>query len=131
MIKASIIVADDHVFFRRCVRRIIEEDPTLYVVNEVGNGVDLLRLLEETIPDAVILDISMPKLSGLETAVIIKRLYPDIKVVILTMHQEKEYFNKAFEIGVDGYVIKREIDNLNIAIRTVLEGKKYLTPLSI
>ncbi len=131
MIKASIIVADDHVLFRYWLRRTIQEDPTLYVVSEAGDGVELLRLLEEATPDAVILDISMPKLSGLETALIIKRLYPDVKVVILTMHQEKEYFNKAFEIGVEGYVIKREIDNLNFAIKTVLEGKKYLTPLSI
>jgi DNA-binding NarL/FixJ family response regulator len=131
MIKSSIIVADDHVSFRRCLIRIIQEDPSLYVVKEVGNGVDLLRLLEATIPDAVILDISMPILSGLEAAAVIKKLYPDLKVMILTMHSEKEYFNKAIEIGVDGYLNKREIDNLNYAINTVLQGKKYLTPLSI
>jgi DNA-binding NarL/FixJ family response regulator len=131
MIKASIIVADDHVLFRRWLRRIIQEDPTLYVVNEAGDGVELLRLLEETTPNAVILDISMPKLSGLETAVIVKQLYPDVKVVILTMYKEKEYFCRANEIGVEGYVIKQEIDNLNFAIKTVLEGKKYITPFFI
>ena len=60
MIQASIILADDHVLFRRWLRRTIEEDPTLHVVNEAGDGAELLRLLEETTPDAVILDVSMP-----------------------------------------------------------------------
>jgi DNA-binding NarL/FixJ family response regulator len=128
MAKASIILVDDHVLIRKALRQIIQEDPTLYVVDEAGDGEEVLRLLEETTPDAVIMDISMPRLSGLETAVIIKQLYPKIKVVILTMHQEKEYFCRAIEIGVEGYVIKKEIDNLNIAIKTVLEGKTYITP---
>lgn len=130
MNKALIILADDHAFLRRAVRRIIQGDPTLHVINEVGDGMELLNLLEETTPDAVILDISMPRLSGLEAAVIIKQLYPEVKVVILTMHHEKEYFHKAMEIGVEGYVLKKEIENINIAISTVLGGKTYFPAYS-
>ena len=126
MKKASIILADKNVTFRKALRRIIQKDPTLSVINEVGDGVELLKLLEETRPDAVILDISMPKLSGLHTALIIKQFYPEVKVVILTLHREKEYFLKANAIGVEGYVIKHEADNINLAIKNVLNGKKYL-----
>ena len=128
MLKASIILADDHALIRQVLRRIIQKDPALYVVNEAGDGLELLRLLEEETPDAVILDISMPRLSGFETAVIIKRLYPEVKIVILTMHPEKEYVCKAMEIGVEGYVIKQEISNLNFAIKTVLQGNTYIAP---
>ena len=129
MKKASIILADDNVTFRKFLRQIIQKDPNLSVINEVGDGVELLNVLEETRPDAVILDISMPKLSGLDTALIIKQFYPEVKVVILTLHREKEYFLKAIAIGVEGYVIKQEADNINLAIKNVLNGKKYLWPL--
>jgi DNA-binding NarL/FixJ family response regulator len=131
MIKASIIIVDNHALFRKALRRIIREEPSLYVAYEAGDGLELLRLLEETTPDAVILDISMPRLSGLEAAAIIKQLYPGVKIVMLTMHLEKEYFYKAIEIGVEGYLIKQEIDDLNFAIKTVLEGKTYITPLFV
>jgi DNA-binding NarL/FixJ family response regulator len=127
---ASIILADDHVLVRQGLRRIIQEDPSMQVIHEAGDGVELLALLEGSTPDIVILDISMPRLQGLEAAQIIKEQYPTIKIMILTMHREKNYFQKAMEIGVNGYVLKEEADTaLNIAIRTVLENKTYFSPL--
>ncbi len=127
---ASIILAEDHVLVRQGLRRIIQEDPSMQVIHEAGDGVELLALLEGSTPDIVILDISMPRLRGLEAAQIIKEQYPTIKIMILTMHRERNYFQKAMEIGVNGYVLKEEADTaLNAAIRAVLEDKTYYSPL--
>ena len=126
----SIILAEDHVLVRQGLRRIIQEDPSLQVIHEAGDGVELLTLLKGSNPDIVILDISMPRLQGLEAAQIIKAEYPHIKIMILTMHRERNYFQKAKEIGVNGYVLKEEADTaLNTAIRAVIEDKTYYSPL--
>ncbi len=127
---ASIILAEDHVLVRQGIRRIIQEDPNMQVIRETGDGLDLLELLKTTTPDIVILDISMPRLTGLEAAQIIKKKYPVIKIMILTMHREKTFFLKAREIGVDGYVLKDEADTtLTSAIRAVLDDETYFSPL--
>jgi DNA-binding NarL/FixJ family response regulator len=100
------------------------------VTHEAGDGTELLQLLKDSTPDVVILDISMPRLRGLEAAQIIKTQYPKIKIMILTMHREKTFFRKAMEIGVNGYVLKDEADEtLNAAIKAVLEDKTYISPL--
>jgi DNA-binding NarL/FixJ family response regulator len=128
--KASIILADDHVLVRQGLRRIIQEDPAMQVIHEAGDGMELLALLKTNAPDIVILDISMPRLQGLEAAQIIREKYPAIKIMILTMHREKNYFKKAMEIGVDGYVLKDEADtDLNLALKALVEDKTYFSPL--
>ncbi len=127
---ASIILAEDHVLVRQGLRRIIQEHPTVQVIHEAGDGLELLELLKNTNPDMVILDISMPRLAGLEAAQIIKKQYPAIKIMILTMHRERTFFQKAMEIGVNGYVLKDEADTtLNSAITAILEDKTYFSPL--
>jgi len=126
----SIILAEDHVLVRQGLRRIIQEDPSLQVIHEAGDGVELLALLKGSSPDIVILDISMPRLQGLEAAQIIRQQYPAVKIMILTMHRERNYFQKAKEIGVNGYVLKDEADTaLNTAIKAVLDNKTYYSPL--
>ncbi len=129
---ATIILAEDHVLVRQGLRRIIQEDPAMQVTHEAGDGLELLELLKTSTPDIVILDISMPRLGGLEAARIIRRRYPQIKIMILTMHREKAFFQMALEIGVLGYVLKDEAEiDLNTAIRAVLEGKTYVSPLIV
>jgi DNA-binding NarL/FixJ family response regulator len=129
----EIILAEDHVLVRQGIRRIIEEDPDFRVVREASDGVELLEHLEGADPPPphmVVLDISMPRLQGLEAARIIKERYPGLKILILTMHREKNYFRRAQEIGVHGYVLKEEADtDLNSAIRTILQGDTYISPL--
>jgi len=94
--------------------------------------VELLGLLEGSVPDIVILDTCMPRLGGLETAEIIKQRYPLIKIMVMTMQHEKDYFRAAKEIGVNGYMIKEEAEtDLNHAIKTVLQGNTYTSPLII
>ena len=116
MVKASIIFADDNILLRKFLRMSIQEDPHFSIAKEAGDGLELLGQLKETTPDIIILDISMPSLSGLDAAKIIKELYPQVKIVILTMHEKKSYFRRACEIGVDGYVLKDEIEKIHYTI---------------
>jgi DNA-binding NarL/FixJ family response regulator len=125
--RASVIFADDNVMLRKFLRMIIQDDPNLYVAKEADNGLELLEQLKETTPDIIVLDISMPFLSGLEVAKKIKELYPKIKIVILTMNNKKSYFHRACEIGVDGYVLKDEIENIHYIITAVLQGTTYIS----
>ena len=99
-----IILADDHVLVRQGLKRLIQEDPELQVVDEAADGLELLEILEESTPDMVIIDISMPRLRGLEATKIIKELYPDIKVLVLTMNKSKELLYQAMNYGANGYV---------------------------
>jgi len=130
MPRYRIILADDHVLVREGVKRIIQEDPKLTVVDETGDGLELLRLLEDTPTDMIILDISMPGLGGIEAVKIIKELYPQIKVLVLTMHKNKEYLYVAMDNGADGYLVKDDAnDVLHSAIKTIRRGKTFISPL--
>jgi DNA-binding NarL/FixJ family response regulator len=130
MSKYRIILADDHALVREGIKRIIQEDPKLTVVDETSDGLELLRLLDETTPDMIILDISMPGLGGIEAIRIIKELYPQIKVLVLTMHKNKEYLYVAMDNGADGYLVKDDAnDVLHSAIKTIRRGKTFISPL--
>jgi DNA-binding NarL/FixJ family response regulator len=125
-----ILLADDHTMFRRGVRKIIESIPGVKVVGEAGDGFQLLDLLKDAAPNMVIMDISMPNLRGLEATREIKILNPEIKVLILTMHKDKEYIFHAFSAGAEGYLLKEDADNeLLSAIDTMRRGGTYISPL--
>jgi DNA-binding NarL/FixJ family response regulator len=125
-----IMLADDHILVRQGIKKIIQEDNNMLVVGEAGDGIELLEMLEKKTPDLVILDISMPRLRGLEAAKQIKQLYPDIKVLILSMHRSKEYLHQALAIGVQGYLLKEDADvALFSAIEAVRQGKTFVSPL--
>jgi DNA-binding NarL/FixJ family response regulator len=125
-----IILADDHILLREGLKRLIQEDPALKVVGEAGDGLELLELLQELTPDMVILDISMPRLQGLEAAKFIKKFYPEVKVLILTMHKSKELLYKLMDNGADGYLLKEDATEiLHSAIATIRSGKTFISPL--
>ena len=126
----SIVLADDHVMFRKGVKRIIEETPSLEVVGEANDGLELLRLLKDRLPELVILDISMPHLRGLEATREIKKLYPRVKIIFLTMHRSREFLQQALEAGAEGFLLKEDADfDLLRAIQAVRGGKKFISPL--
>jgi DNA-binding NarL/FixJ family response regulator len=126
----SILLADDHVMFRRGVRRIIQSIGDVEVVGEASDGLELLQLLKKTTPNLIILDISMPNLRGLEATREIKIINPEVKVLILTMHKDKEYLYHAFSAGADGYLLKEDADSeLIAAIDTLRKGGTYVSPL--
>ena len=125
----QIILADDHSMFRSGLKRIIEDAVELAVVGEAGDGLQLLELLKKTKPDMVILDISMPKLRGIEAACEIKNRHPDVKVLFLTMHRNQDYFLEALAAKADGYLLKEDSHKQLIqAIETIRDKKRFLSP---
>lgn len=126
----SIVLADDHVMFRKGLKRIITEVAGLEVIGEANDGMELLDLLKNNRPHLIILDISMPKLRGLEAAREIKHAYPNIKILILTMHKKKEFVHQAMEAGAEGFLLKEDADTeLLQAITALRKGKKFISPL--
>lgn len=124
-----ITLADDHVLLRQGLRRIVEESSELAVVGEAGDGVELIQLLNRSDTDMVVLDISMPKLRGIEALSEIKSRHPGVKILILTMHRDKEYLFQSLASGADGYLLKEDADSeLFSAIRKIREGMFYASP---
>ena len=125
-----IILAEDHVGFRTFIKASLEGVEGWAVVGEAGDGVELLALLENALPDLIILDITMPRLQGLEAARLIKAAHPDVKMLILTMHNEKEYLKEAMAVGAEGFLLKEGADTeLLDAIDKIIKGEIYITPL--
>jgi len=129
MASYSIILADDHVLVRQGLRRILEGTDDLEVVGEANDGLELLQLLKHVSPQMVILDIFMPNLRGIEAITEIKIMQPDVKVLILTMHRDKEYLYLALSAGAKGYLLKEDAArDLFSAIAEVRQGKTYISP---
>jgi DNA-binding NarL/FixJ family response regulator len=129
MASYSIILADDHVLVRQGLRRILEGTDDLEVVGEANDGLDLLQLLKHVTPQMVILDIFMPNLRGIEAITEIKAMQPDVKILILTMHRDKEYLYLALSAGAKGYLLKEDAArDLFSAIAEVRRVKTYISP---
>jgi len=125
-----IVLADDHQMFRRGVKRIIQENEELEVVGEASDGLQLLEIVKTSPPDMVIVDVSMPNLRGLEATREIKMTYPEIRIIILTMHKDREYLYHALSAGAEGYLLKEDADvELFAAIKTIRQGGSYISPL--
>ncbi len=125
-----IVLADDHVLFRQGIKNILEGAKALEVIGEASDGLKLLELLKKVTPDMVILDISMPNLRGIEATREIKTISPDMKVLILTMHRDKEYVYHAIAAGAEGYLLKEDADTeLFAAVEKIRQGEHYISPL--
>ncbi len=126
----SVVLADSHDMVRREIRRIIEAWGDIRIVGEASNGVQLLEMLRATLPDMVIVDISMPSLRDIEVIRTIRALYTDIKVIFLSMYEYKEYMNYALDIGADGFIFKLNLDlELYSAIDKIRSGEVYVSPM--
>ena len=124
-----ILLADDHVLIRHGLKNIITRNENLRVEGEVSNGRELMDFLENHEVDLVILDISMPEIGGMEAVSLIKQKYPLVKILMLTMHKNKQYFYDAMAAGADGYLMKDDPDDqLQFALEKVLSGKSYISP---
>jgi len=122
-----IVLAEDHVLIRQGLAGLIKEVAGLEVIGEAGDGIELMSLLTAVTPHMVILDISMPNLRGIEAVHAIKKKYPDVKLLVLTMH--KEYLQQAMSAGADGYLLKEDADrDLFSAIENIRQGRAYISP---
>ena len=121
------MIADDHSLVREGIKQLLEFDGSIEVISEAANGVECLEKLEQELPEVLLLDINMPEANGLEVLQEIKKRGYDVKVLILTVHNELEYLIKAVDIGVDGYILKEsESAELKRAIQTVISGENYI-----
>ena len=126
--KYRIVLADDHAIIRQGIKKIVEENERFEVVGEVGDGLELLELMKKGCPDMVILDISMPKLRGLEAIGEARKICPAVKVVVLTMHKSMDYVYHAVAAGADSYLLKEDTDReLLAAIDQVRNGALYIS----
>jgi two-component system, NarL family, response regulator NreC len=125
---ASILLADDHPFFRQGLKSLLEK-AGFTVVGEGEDGAEAIRLAEKFRPDIVILDLSMPRVDGLDAAKEIRQVSPRSKVILLTVHREEQYVLEAINAGVKGYVLKSEAASaISEAIEEVTRGNAYLSP---
>jgi DNA-binding NarL/FixJ family response regulator len=126
----DVVLADDHAMFREGIRKIIERIKGVQVSGEVNDGLELLDFLKQSTPDLVILDISMPNLRGLEAIREIKKLYPQVKVLMLTMYRKREFIRQAITDGADGFLLKEDPGGeLVKAVQAMQKGEKYLSSL--
>ena len=102
----SVLLAEDHSLVRAGLKEILSKNHDLEIAGEVGDGLELLEFLKSSMPDMVMLDISMPNLDGLEALKEIKTLYPQLKVLILTVHKSRDHLLQACSAGADGYLLK-------------------------
>ena len=124
-----ILLADDHALVRRGVRMILDNEPDLEVVGEAGDGAEAISKAKEDRPDLAILDIAMPRLTGLQAARELSRLQPDLRILILTMYDNEQYFFEALKAGASGYVLKSVADrDLVEACRSAMRGEPFLYP---
>lgn len=125
----KIFLADDHALIREGFKSLLGGRATFEIVGEAGNGLEVVRDIDNAKPDVVLLDINMPGLGGLEVIEKLRSSHSHVKFVVLTMHEEREYVVKALKAGADGYLLKSiEGPELEKAIRTICSGSKYFSP---
>lgn len=128
MDRIRIVLADDHELIRSGLSKLLEGYKDLQIVGEAGDGVEAVERAKQLKPDVLVIDLSMPKLSGIEATKIIRKECPDVGVLVLTMHQNEEYVYQIFKSGAGGYILKEAgKDELATAIRTVAKGEKYFS----
>jgi DNA-binding NarL/FixJ family response regulator len=127
--KARILLADDHAVVRKGFRLILETQPDMEVVGEASNGRDAVALAEQFKPDIVVMDVSMPELSGIEATRRVMDVSPRTRVLALSMHKDSVYVREILRAGAKGYLLKDAADgDLLSAVRAVARGEGYLSP---
>ena len=127
--KGRIVIAEDHTILREGLRALLSSQESLEVVGEAGDGREAIRQVEELTPDLILMDLSMPKMNGVEAIREIKRRVPETRILALTVHKAEEFILEVLQSGADGYIPKDASSNeLMMAIKSILMGKRYLSP---
>ena len=125
----AVMIADDHELVRLAIRNLIASQPDLKLVAEADDGEKAVKLAVELVPDVIILDITMPGMNGLEATRIIKRKCPEVKILVLTIHDDYEHIIGIFEAGANGYLTKNVFgEEIITAIRSIVAGDSVLSP---
>ena len=129
MTPIRVLLADDHGLVRAGMRRLLESIPDIAVIGEAGTGSQALQQARQGRPDVVLMDITMPDMTGLEALARLKQELPRVRVLILSMHDEEAYVTQALQAGADGYLLKDSATaELEIAVRAVAAAEMYLSP---
>ncbi len=127
--KLRILLAEDHTILREGLRALLSADSHFEIIGEAQDGREALRWVEKLNPDLILMDLSMPRMSGMEAIREIKKRHPATKIIALTVHKTEEYLLTTLQAGADGYVLKDATHGeLVIAIKNVMAGKAYLSP---
>jgi DNA-binding NarL/FixJ family response regulator len=125
----SAVIADDHAIVREGLRRLLESEGDIEVLAEAGDGREVLEAVAKHQPEVVILDITMPKLGGLETLERLRAQHPSVKVILLSVHGDPPFIQAAVSLGADGYVLKSgRVAEVLAAVRAVVKGGSYFSP---
>jgi two-component system, NarL family, response regulator NreC len=125
----SVFLADDHMVVREGLKTLVAAQPDMAVIGEAGDGESALQRIDDCRPDVVIMDISMPELNGIQTTERLKQRCPDVKVLVLSVHDDTSYLRQMLAVGAAGYILKHTAaDALIQAIRIVAAGGLYLEP---
>ena len=125
----KVLIADDHAIVRTGLRALLQVEPTLHLVGEATGGYEAIALVADLSPDVLVLDLSMPDLDGISVTRHLKPLYPDLKILILTLHEDDALLREAIQSGASGYILKRAAESeLISAIQIVMRGDMYIDP---
>lgn len=124
-----VLITDDHAIVRTGLRTLLRAEPTMELVGEATGGVEALDLLEKTQPDVLLLDLSMPDLDGISVTREAKRRFPEVRILILTIHEEQALLREAIRAGASGYILKQAAESeLISAIHALMRGDMYVDP---
>jgi two-component system response regulator NreC len=124
-----IVIAEDHTILRAGLRALLSSRKDIEVVGEAGDGREAVRIVDKLVPDLLLIDLSMPKMNGIEAIREIKGRHPQIKVIVLTVHKSEEYIIASLDAGAKGYILKDASHNeLILALEYVMDGKIFLSP---
>jgi DNA-binding NarL/FixJ family response regulator len=125
----KILLADDHAILRDGLNRAFQSESDFEVVGQAGDGLTAIKMVQNLSPHVVVMDIGMPELNGIETTRIIRKDYPSVKVIGLSMHSNDKYVREMFRAGASGYLLKNSpFEELIKAVRTVVGGLTYVSP---
>jgi DNA-binding NarL/FixJ family response regulator len=127
--KIGIFLVEDHTILREGLRALLTAEPNFEIIGEAADGREAVRFVEKQVPDLILMDLSMPRMTGMDAIREIKKRYPATKIIALTVHKTEEYLRTTLQAGADGYVLKDAThEELMLAIQNVLKGKTYLSP---
>jgi two-component system response regulator NreC len=128
----KILIADDHAIVRTGLRTLLKEEPSMELVGEATGGYEVIKLIEDLVPDILLLDLSMPDLDGIAVTKQIKPRFPDLRILILTIHEDQAMLREAIRAGASGYILKRAAEaELISAINILMRGDMYVDPAMV